>query len=352
MKKLVLSLTLLALFVCGVFIISGYYFLTGPTGGNHEISFEVKAGDTFSSITESLKTKKLIRNELGYKVMLKIKKASSLQSGIYTLNTNMSASKLIDVLSKNPSHKVVRITFKEGRNMRYIVNNITAKMDITEDQIYQKLKDSAYLKTLKDKYWFITNDILNENIYYSLEGYLYPDTYEFVSNAKIEDVFEKMLDNTGKKLAPYKEQMQNSSYTIHQIMTMASMVELEAMTEQDRMGVAGVFYNRLQAKMSLGSDVTTYYAAKVDMGERDLYKSELNASNAYNTRNTNMAGKLPVGPICNPSNTSIKAALNPTVSSYYYFVADKNKKVYFTKNNAEHNQMINRLKKEGLWFTY
>ncbi len=352
MKKLVLFLTLLALIVCAVFSVGIYFYLAGPVGGNRNVTFEIEEGSTFTSITQKLKEKNLIKNELGYKIMLKIKGVSTLKSGIYTLNSNMSTLKIIENLSKNPTHKVVSITFKEGRNMRYIVSNITKNMDITEQEIYQKLKDTEYLKQLIGKYWFLTEAILDGNIYYSLEGYLYPDTYEFVSHAKIENVFEKMLDNTAKKLAPYKEMMKQSSYTIHQMITLASMVELEAMTESDRKGVAGVFYNRLQANMSLGSDVTTYYAAKVDMGERDLYKSEINDYNAYNTRNANMAGKLPVGPICNPSITSIVSAISPTSSSFYYFVADKNKKVYFTRNNKEHNQIINQLKKEGLWFTY
>ena len=154
------------------------------------------------------------------------------------------------------------------------------------------------------------------------------------------------------KLNIYKKEIENSTYSVHELLTLASMIVLEATTESDRQGVASVFYNRLKSKMSLGSDVTTYYAAKVDMGERDLYKSELNDYNAYNTRHPNMAGKLPVGPICNPSLTSIKATLYPTISSNYYFVADKNKKVYFTKNSKEHNNVIAQLKKDGLWYTY
>ena len=104
--------------------------------------------------------------------------------------------------------------------------------------------------------------------------------------------------------------------------------------------------------MSLGSDVSTYYAFKVDMGERDLTVKELNTENPYNTRGPNMSGKIPIGPICNPSKTAIEAALDYTETDAYYFVADKNGKVYFTRNNEEHNKMINKLKKDGLWYTY
>ena len=88
------------------------------------------------------------------------------------------------------------------------------------------------------------------------------------------------------------------------------------------------------------------------MGERDLKAKELNTENPYNTRGPNMAGKLPVGPICNPSKEAIQAAIEYKETDALYFVADKNGKVYFTKSNDEHNQMIKKLKDEGLWFTY
>ena len=136
------------------------------------------------------------------------------------------------------------------------------------------------------------------------------------------------------------------------MLTLASIVELEGTKNSDRAGIAGVFYNRLSSGWSLGSDVTTYYAAKIDMHERDLYLSELNDYNAYNTRHSMMAGRLPVGPICIPGLDSISATSNPTNHDYYYFVADKNKKTYFSKTDAEHNSLVASLKEQNLWYEY
>ena len=104
--------------------------------------------------------------------------------------------------------------------------------------------------------------------------------------------------------------------------------------------------------MNLGSDVTAYYGAKVRLSERDLYKNELNDNNGYNTRISTMAGKLPIGPICNPSIESIEASINPNENDYYYFVSDKNKKTYFSKTLTEHNQKIQELKRNNLWYNY
>lgn len=115
--------------------------------------------------------------------------------------------------------------------------------------------------------------------------------------------------------------------------------------------IAGVFINRLNNNWSLGSDVTTYYAAKVNLADRDLTNAEINnCNNKYNTRCSGIS--LPVGPICNPLVTVITDVLNPEKSEYYYFVSDKNKKIYYSKTLNEHEETIRNLKKEGLWYEY
>ena len=160
-----------------------------------------------------------------------------------------------------------------------------------------------------------------------------------------------MISHTGKKLDKYQDQIKKSGYSVHQIMTMASIVELEGIDKNSRKDISGVFYNRLNNKMSLGSDVTSYYGVKKDMTS-DIKQSELDSINGYNTRVSSMAGNLPVGPICNPSLVSIEAALKPSKHDYLYFVADKNGKVYLTKSYATHNKVIADLKNKGLWFEW
>ena len=152
------------------------------------------------------------------------------------------------------------------------------------------------------------------------------------------------------ELSKYKSQIESSDYSVHELLTLASIVELEPGSSHERNGVATVFYNRIKAGWTLGSDVTTYYAVQKSFKE-DLLASELSACNAYNTRGTCFKG-LPVGPISNPSHESIEGVMNPTVSDYYYFVADKNGKTYFTKTSSEHEQIIAKLKREGLWYVY
>ena len=316
--------------------------------------FVVKENETFLSLATSLKENNLIRSEFFYKLYVKLNSANDLKVGLYELNETMSVKEIIDLLttgsSKNENN--ILVTFREGINMRKVMSIITENTNISLKEIKDKLSDNNYLDELINKYWFLTGDIKNKDIYYSLEGYLYPNTYELDRTWNIEKVFQVMLDEADKKLTPYKETIEASNYNIHEILTLASIVELEGANSDDRNGIAGVFMNRLKSKWSLGSDVTTYYAVGIDFGERDLYMNEINDYNSYNTRSSKMAGKLPVGPICNPSIDSIEAVLNPTKHNYYYFVADKNKKTYFSKTSSEHTATIAKLKKDNLWYTY
>lgn len=317
--------------------------------------FIVENGDTYLTLSTKLKKSNLIRSELFYKLYIKTHKVTELKMGKYTLNENMSVKAIIKQFEKGSTYNpnAFTLTIPEGKNIRYLATLINKKTDNSEDDFYNTLSNKTYIQSLINKYWFLTTDIQNKEIYYSLEGYLFPDTYEFKNKSvTVKEIIETMLNQTNRKLEPYKNELSSSKYNIHEIITLASIVELEGSNSSDRAGVADVFYNRLENGWSLGSDVTTYYAAKVDMSERELYAKELNDINAYNTRSSSMAGKLPIGPICNPGIESIKAAINPTKHDYFYFVADKNKKTYFTKTESEHKSIIAKLKKENLWYEY
>lgn len=326
--------------------------------GEKEIIVDIKSGTSTLEILKLLKNNSVIRDELAAKLYIKIHDIKALQAGKYLFNGQDS---LKDVLNTLTSGKVmdetVNITFKEGKNMRYIASTIAEKTNNTANDVYKVLHDKEYITSLIDKYWFLSKTILNENIYYPLEGYLYPDTYSFENkDVEVKTILEKMLDKMSKVLSKYKKEGQKGETTeniaVHQLLTIASIIELEGNNNENRSKIASVIYNRLNSNMSLGSDVTTYYAIRVDMGERDLYAKEINTYNAYNTRGPNMNGKLPVGPIANPSEESITAALNPYKEKYLYFVADKNGDIYFSKTYEEHQNTINTLKKKGLWFKY
>ncbi|MBE6138729.1 MAG: endolytic transglycosylase MltG [Firmicutes bacterium] len=349
---------LLIVSVVGLLIISCFVYINGigsVSKNSDKKEFIIEPGSSYLTIASNLKENNLIKSELFYKIYIKLNNPEPVQAGKYYLSENMSVNEIVNALSKGSTYNpdVITITFKEGIHMREIAKVIAQNTNNTVDDIFKTLKDQSYLNELINKYWFISDEIKNQSIYYSLEGYLFPDTYQFRNkDVTVKEIFETLLNQMANKLEPYKKSIEDSKYSIHEILTMASIVELESSNSNDRAGVAGVFYNRLVSGWSLGSDVTTYYAEQIDMNERDLYQSELDSYNAYNTRSSKMAGRLPVGPICIPSINSIVASINYTNHNYYFFVADKNQKTYFTKTNAEHVALVNDLRKQGLWYEY
>lgn len=339
------------IFFCGLFLITigGLLnYLSSPVDRNNDTSIEVviPQGTSTRQIGKILKEKNLIKSDTYFSLYLKLNK-KILKAATYNFSQNMSLFEIINVLEKGSNYDPDRIvlTLKEGQRVTGLISSITKSTNYTEEEIKSKINDRAYLNTLINKYWFLTNEILNKDIYYPLEGYLSPDTYFFKKDVEIEEIIETLLAETEEKLKDYKDILANQN--IHDIITMASIAELEGKTKEDRKNIVGVFNNRLAINMHLGSDVTTYYALQKPMTE-SLNTQQFNTINPYNTRPTSALG-LPVGPICNPSIISVEAALNPAKNEYYYFVANNKGVVYFSKTAQEQNKVIQELKSKGEW---
>lgn len=347
-----IALALLIIFTFFIVAVCTYYNINMAKVSNNSETREIiiKEG-SIDSIARTLKENNLIKNITIFKVYTRFTNKINLKAGTYNLSEDMGVKKIVEVLEEGKTSED-NITFKEGINVRMMATLIAEKTDNDYDTIMNIMTDSDYVDSLISKYWFLTKDIKNENIYYPLEGYLFPDTYRFTKGADIKDIISKMLDETDKKLSKYKEKIESSSFSVHEIITLASVVELEVANKDDRKAVAEVFINRLNSRYfpTLGSDATSYYGAKIDdWSSHRLTSKELNdCNNKYNTRCAYNKG-LPVGPIGNPSLESIEAILNPEEHSNYYFVNDCNGKLYMSKNETEHSNIINKLKKEGNW---
>lgn len=354
MNKLKIGLIIVGILIVGIVIMYVSMF-TKVSSSDAEIEVEIPLGTGSSGIAEILKEKDVIKSKLGFKIYIKINGIDDFQAGSYKLRQNMSLKEIANSLQSGIIYDDNQITFTylEGKNMRWLAEKIAKTTNNTEEYVYKMLKDEDYINSLIEKYWFITDEIKNEDIYYTLEGYLFPDTYALQNkDVTVEEIFERMLDKMEEVLEEYKEEIEESDLNVHEILTLASIVEMESVHTEDRKDVASVVYNRLDRNMAIQSDVTTYYAFQIDMGERDLYQKELDTYNPYNTRGPNMEGKLPVGPISSVSKSSIEAAINPNQTDYLFFVADKNGKVYFSKTSSEHDRIISELRTKGLWFEY
>ena len=140
-----------------------------------EVIVEIKSGSTATDIANVLKEKNLIKNAFTFKIYTKLNKITGMQAGTYKLNQNMDVEQIVENLQKGTDYypDEIDITFLEGKNMRWIAKTIAENTANTEDDVFDKLKDENYIKSLIQKYWFLSDDILDKDIYYPLEGYLF-----------------------------------------------------------------------------------------------------------------------------------------------------------------------------------
>ena len=339
-KKIIIGGILAFLLVIVVIVAVFFFLLTAVGSSNEKVGFTVNRGDSKEVIADNLKEANLIRNKYAMLVYILISGKTNIQAGNYELSRDMSVQDIVSVLtngeivdSKKP---YVQITFKEGITLEKYMDLLAENTDLEYDTIIEEVNDEEFLNKMIDKYWFLSDEILSDQLYYGLEGYLYPETYAFYKDTTLEAAVMKLLDETDKRLSEFKEQIENSNYTVHEILTMASIAEKEAISDSDRARVAQVIYKRLELNMNLGMDVTTYYGVRKDMKET-LTAVDLADENPYNTRVATFIG-LPAGPICNPSISSIEAVLNPADTDYVYFFADiLTGNVYFT---ADYNEFL------------
>ena len=306
--------------------------------GNEEpVTVEIPNGSGASMIVEYLDDAGLVRSKFWAKVNTKLGGYNSLQANTYVFNKSMAFNTIMDIINRGDFDYVSKdsIEVKDGARLEQVAAAVAEQLDFTADEIMDKWSDKDYVKELIDKYWFLTDAVLDKDVMYPLEGYLYADTYFVTSdNSTIEGFTEMCLDRMEEELEARKSEIGASDYSVHELLTLASIVNKEAMAE-DQAGVAGVFQNRIKEGMSLGSDVTVCYIFKED--RVDLKQSQLDSTSPYNTRKH--AG-LPPGPICQMTGAPIDAVLNPESNDYIFFYAGPDGTVYYGKTEAEHEANI------------
>lgn len=333
---LLICILLVILFMVGLY----FYGLTPVSKTSDKVTFKITSGTGTRNIINDLYEANIIKSKISTMVYVKLHKNVIIQAGTYEIDRCLGTKEIFNMFSKGKvKNDTVTITFIEGKRITNYAKVISENFSYSEDDVIKTMSDTSYLKELINKYDFLSESILNSDLYYPLEGYLFPATYEFYKSASIKSIIEKMLDKTEEVLDNYNVSLNNSDYDIHEILTMASIIENETMHKEDREIVSQVIYTRLNKNMSLGMDVTTYYGARKELGEI-LTNLDINDKNAYNTRPTSFLG-LPVGPICNPSEASIKAALNPSDTEYVYFYAEiETGKLHFAKTYSEFQELI------------
>lgn len=332
-KFVIIFLVVLIILTCGSYKIG----TSSVSKDSFEVKITIPKESTYLSISNLLKENNLIRSESFYKIYIKIFKPDNLKAGIYTLNRNMNVKEIVDTLEGNVKSEEITITIPKGKHIEEVAEIISSKINMSKEDILLYWQNEEVLNSLIDKYWFLTDVIKKEGIRYSLEGYFFPDTYSILKESKIEDITYKMLDKMDEVLSKYKEEISNSKFNVHEILTLASIVEHEAILDSDRPMIAGVFINRLDKSMKLQSCATVGYA--INEWKLSYNYKDLQTDSPYNTY---FYEGLPIGPGNMPGELSIEAVLRPTKHDYYYFLANVNdkdsKKTYYSKTYLEHRQ--------------
>jgi UPF0755 protein len=341
-RRIVLIVSLLLILVAAIIVSGGYFYIKSamkPVDPKSKVQkqVEIPIGSSVTKIGETLELKGIIKDARVFKYYVKFKNESGFMAGEYRFSPSMNISEIVSRLKtgKLMQKPVVAITVPEGKQLKEIAHLIAKATKKSDEEVFNRMNDKTYLKTLVAKYPdILTNEIFNNKVKYPLEGYLYPATYPFYKqHLSVDEIVASMLAKTKSVLATYQDQRKQKNLSVHQLVTMASLIEEEATGKVDRHNISSVFYNRLKKGMPLQTDPTVLYAQGKHK-DRVLYQ-DLEVNSPYNTYKNN---GLPPGPISNSGKSSIEAALNPAETSYYYFLATNDGSVIFTKTLEEHNQ--------------
>ncbi len=315
------------------------------SGNDETVTVEIPQGSGASAIVDILDENGLVKNNTMAKIHARIGGYDSLQANTYMFSKAMTLPEMMeaintgdfDYISKN------RIIVREGLTVPEVADAIAQETSFTADELMKKWSDKAYLNDLIDEYWFLSDDILAEGVMYPLEGYLYPETY-FITDEDptIESITEMMLDMMESELDARRDEIEASGFSVHELLTLASIVEREGSNVKEEMPkIAGVFINRLDQDMALGSDVTVGYA--LQKTSLQFTQSELDTDSPYNTRKHT---GLPIGPICAVNGEAMDSVLNYEESDYLFFFATEDGTIIYSKTNEEHEKAV----EENIWY--
>ncbi|MFK3938487.1 endolytic transglycosylase MltG [Alkalihalobacillus sp. NPDC078783] len=345
-------ISFIAIIIIGAIIaVSGYAYLKGSIepmdkDNGEQIEVSIPIGSTPGGIGGILEDAGLISNGTIFKYYVRYLNESDFQAGDYALSTDMSMEEIIHALKdgKVEQESVFNFTIPEGFWLEDIVKRIAEATQYNEDEILEKMQDDEYIESLVDRFPILGKQVLDGEIRHPLEGYLFPARYDFVDeNASIETIIETMLERTQSVLDQYSDQIESSNYTLHEIMTLASIIEREAQTSEDRYLISGVLYNRLDDNMKLQVDPTVAYAAG-----SHLYMTSLDDLDVDSPYNTYMYEGIPIGPIASPGEDSIKAALEPRVTDYLFFYARVTGEVIYNSSYEDHQQVVEEYRQEWI----
>ena len=333
-KSLIFTLTLVVVVFA---LLMAFLMKSGGTGAKKDVKIEIPTGATSDQIADILDKEGVVFSGDLFKIYMRVVKHSPIQAGTYQLTTASGFDKALNDLQDKKHVKVNVLLLKEGQTLEQMAEAMAAYFNLSKQDVMDQLTDPDFVQECVAKYPKLLSGVKNnQDVRYQLEGYLFPATYEVKPTDSLKTLVDKMLQESEKIRQKYASTFQGQDLTWHQILTLASIIEREASSDEDRQMVSGVFYNRLEAGMPLQSDVTLLYAHKAHLAY--VTEADTQIDSPYNLYTNKGLGP---GPFNSPSESSIRAALSPKKNNYFFFVANLDtKKVYYSKTYEEHEALV------------
>lgn len=327
---LLTAILAVAAFTIGALSLRFWLFLKTPGGDRREFqSVTVREGMSGMAIARLLADKGIVADAGSFYVLCRLRRVDSrLKAGDYAFLPLKRPEEILEQMVSGRV-KVQRVTLPEGATVRQLARIFHDQGLAAEHEVLQMASDPDFIYSLGVESG-------------TLEGYLFPETYFFQASQSLPAMLTMMVQEFRRRLPEgWREQLEGRGLTLHEWVTIASMVEKEAVVDEERPIIAGVFYNRLRENMPLQSDPTAVYDLPGFSGP--ITPDHLKRSSPYNTyRNRG----LPVGPICNPGARSLHAALHPASVPYRYFVSNNDGTHHFSETYGEHRQAVVRTRQK------
>ncbi|HGL8783346.1 TPA: endolytic transglycosylase MltG, partial [Streptococcus suis] len=355
--SVIMSIVVVAVLVTGV---TGYMWVKSSlepvnAKATETIQVEIPEGTSTLEIGKILVDNKLIKNATIFNYYSKIKSYNNFQSGFYNLKQNMSVDDIAKALQESGTptaqkEAAGKVLIVEGYTLTQIAQAITDntntkdkndKTPFTAEQFMATVTNQDFINRMVATYpkLFASLPAADSGVIYQLEGYLFPAVYEYSDETTIEELVEQMIAAMDNRLQPYYETITAKNLTVNEVLTLASLVEKEGSTDEDRRNIASVFFNRLNAAMPLQSNIAILYAQGKLGQETTLAEDAAIDTSIESPYNIYWTPGLMPGPVDSPSLSAIEAVINANTTDYLYFVADVTTgNVYFTNNIDEHNQ--------------
>lgn len=328
MKKIFIFIIILGIVAIGAISFLPDYLSKGIN--DEVVNIEVPRGAILSTVAEELYKEGVIRSKLWFRYKGR-EIAMNIKPGNYEIRPGLHISKIYEIIQRGEQEEQVEVTFPEGFILYQFAQRIEEADLGTADEFIEASNEYFNSKG----YTFDTS-----NLYFNLEGYLFPDTYYFTKNQSMDQIVSKLASTMENVFTDeYKARAEELGLDLHEVLTLASLIEREAYNDSERAAISGVIHNRLEIDMILQIDATVIYGlgeGKEHMS-RVLY-ADLEEDNPYNTY---IYPGLPPGPIASPGRKSIEAALYPEDHDYFYYVMGDDGHV-FSKTYDEHRRNISK----------